>query len=203
MTHIKATAKPAWPAFTVHYDKIKTLHLREMFARTPAVANGLWRKGLAFISRLLKEPHHRGDAAAALRLAEERGVAAWRDAMFRGERSISLKGVPPFIWRCGRPRDRSCGSTAMTSCPMFTQSSTIWANSPGGCAMGRGGTYRQAYQERRQCRHRRFLSRTEMAYLALRSFSDRSMIFRFVAMWTALLSMRRPAILMRARRCSS
>src|ERR1700730_8994004 len=57
MTHIKPTATPAWQALTVHYDKIKTL-LR-CSRRTPAVANGLWRKGLDFIS-LLKEPHHRG-----------------------------------------------------------------------------------------------------------------------------------------------
>jgi len=35
MTHMKPTATPAWQALTVHYDKIKTLHLREMFAKDP------------------------------------------------------------------------------------------------------------------------------------------------------------------------
>jgi glucose-6-phosphate isomerase len=35
MTFIQPTATPAWQALTVHYDKIKTLHLREMFAKDP------------------------------------------------------------------------------------------------------------------------------------------------------------------------
>jgi hypothetical protein len=30
-----ATATPAWQALAIHYDKIKTLHLREMFAKDP------------------------------------------------------------------------------------------------------------------------------------------------------------------------
>ena len=137
MTLIKPTATPAWQALTVHYDKIKTLHLREMFAKDPGRGERFVAEGAGLYLDYSKNRIIEETLRLLLRLAEERGVAAWRDAMFRGEKINVTEGRVAF--HCGRRRDRSCGSTAMMSCPTFTRSSTKWPNLPSGCAIGPGG----------------------------------------------------------------
>jgi Phosphoglucose isomerase len=139
MTNLKLTTSPAWQALRAHHDKIKSLHLREMFAKDPGRGERFVAEGAGLYLDYSKNRITEETLRLLLRLAEERGVAAWRDAMFRGEKINITEGRAAFHMALRAPKDRSCRSTAMTSCPMFTQSSTIWANSPGGCAMGRGG----------------------------------------------------------------
>jgi glucose-6-phosphate isomerase len=96
MTPIKPTATPAWQALAVHYDKIKSLHLREMFAEDPGRGERFVAEGAGLYLDYSKNRITEETLRLLLRLAEERGVAAWRDAMFRG---ISRKGARPFMWR--------------------------------------------------------------------------------------------------------
>ena len=138
MTHIKPTATPAWQALRAHYDKIKALHLREMFAKDPGRGERFVAKGAGLYLDYSKNRITEETLRLLLRLAEERGVAAWRDAMFRGEKINVTEGRAAFHVALRAPKG-SVMRIAMMSCPMFTRSSTIWATSPGGCAMGRGG----------------------------------------------------------------
>ena len=75
MTNIKPTATPAWQALTVHYDKIKTLHLREMFANDPSRGERFVAEGAGLYLDYSKNRITEETLRLLLRLAEERGVA--------------------------------------------------------------------------------------------------------------------------------
>src|SRR3984893_7905667 len=96
MTYIKPTATPAWQALTVHYDKIKTLHLREMFAKDPGRGERFVAEGAGLYLDYSKNRITEETLRLLLRLAEERSVAAWRDAMFRGEKINITEGRAAF-----------------------------------------------------------------------------------------------------------
>src|ERR1700730_16989030 len=96
MTYIKPTATPAWQALTVHYDKIKTLHLREMFAKDPGRGERFVAEGAGLYLDYSKNRITEETLRLLLRLAEERGGAAWHDAMFRGEKINITEGRAAF-----------------------------------------------------------------------------------------------------------
>ena len=96
MTQMKPTATPAWQALTVHYDKIKTLHLREMFATDPGRGERFVAEGAGLYLDYSKNRITEETLRLLLRLAEERGVAEWRDAMFRGEKINITEGRAAF-----------------------------------------------------------------------------------------------------------
>jgi glucose-6-phosphate isomerase len=80
------TALPAWKALGAHYEKVRGLHLRELFAddarrgeRMTADAAGV---GLDYSKNRVTDE----TIGLLLRLAEEAGVRARIDAMFRGEK---------------------------------------------------------------------------------------------------------------------
>jgi glucose-6-phosphate isomerase len=77
MTHIKPIATPAWQALTIHYDKIKTLHLREMFAKDPGRGERFVAEGAGLYLDYSKNRTTKETVRLLLSLAEERGVAAW------------------------------------------------------------------------------------------------------------------------------
>jgi hypothetical protein len=142
MTHIIPTATPAWQALTVHYDKIKTLHLREMFAKDPGRSERFVAEGAGLYLDYSKNRITGETLRLLLRLAEERGVAAWRDAMFRGEKINITEGRAAFHVALRAPKGSVMRIDGVMSCPMFMRSSAIWANSPGGCAMGEVESFR-------------------------------------------------------------
>jgi len=86
MTHIKPTATPAWQALTVHYDEIKTLHLREMFAQDPGRGERFAAEGAGLYLDYSKNRITDETLRLLLRLAEECGVTTRRDAMFGGQK---------------------------------------------------------------------------------------------------------------------
>ena len=96
MTHIIPTGTPAWQALTVHYNKIKTLHLREMFAKDPGRGERFVAEGAGLYLDYSKNRITEETLRLLLRLAEERGVAAWHDAMFRGEKINITEGRAAF-----------------------------------------------------------------------------------------------------------
>ena len=82
-----ATARPAWKALAAHQAIVRDLHLRELFADDPARGERLTARGRGPLPRLLEEPRHRRDAAAAARSwPRSAGLRERIDAMFRGEK---------------------------------------------------------------------------------------------------------------------
>ncbi len=182
MTDIKPTATPAWQALKTHYDKIKTLHLRKMFADDPGRGERFVAEGAGLYLDYSKNRLTEETLRLLLRLAEERGVAARRDAMFRGEKINITEGRAAFHVALRAPK----GSV------MRIDGHDVVADVH--AVLGHMGEFAQRVRDGTWLGHTgkpiknvvnvgiggSYLG-PEMAYLALRAFSDRSMKFRFVA----------------------
>src|SRR5271165_3459083 len=77
---------PSWHALQAHYDKIKEVQLRRLFADDPGRGERLVAEGAGLYLDYSKNRITDETIRLLLQLAEERGVADRRDAMFRGER---------------------------------------------------------------------------------------------------------------------
>src|SRR5580692_12977419 len=76
----------AWQALTAHYQQIKDAHLRRLFADDPGRGERLTAEGAGLYLDYSKNRITDETVRLLLRLAQERGVAERRDAMFRGEK---------------------------------------------------------------------------------------------------------------------
>jgi glucose-6-phosphate isomerase len=79
------TRRPAWQALQAHYQHIKDVHLRALFAQDPRRGERLTAEGAGLFLDYSKNRVTDQTLRLLLALAEEQGVAARRDAMFRGE----------------------------------------------------------------------------------------------------------------------
>ncbi|HTR01989.1 MAG TPA: glucose-6-phosphate isomerase [Thermoanaerobaculia bacterium] len=80
------TSRPAWRALLDHHAKVSRLHLRQLFADDPGRGERLTLEAAGLFLDYSKNRVTDETLALLLRLAEECGVAARRDAMFRGEK---------------------------------------------------------------------------------------------------------------------
>jgi glucose-6-phosphate isomerase len=182
MTHPKLTTSPAWQALSAHYDNIKSLHLREMFAKDKSRGERFVAEGAGLYLDYSKNRITEETLRLLLRLAEERGVAAWRDAMFRGETINVTEGRAAFHVALRAPKGsvmRIDGHDVVPEVHAVLERMGEFAERlrDGGWLghtgkpirnvvnIGIGGSYLGP----------------EMAYRALRSFGNPSMKFRFVA----------------------
>jgi len=182
MTHIKPTATPAWQALTVHYDEIKTLHLREMFAQDPGRGERFAAEGAGLYLDYSKNRITEETLRLLLRLAEECGVTTRRDAMFGGQKINITEGRAAFHVALRAPKGsvmRIDGHDVVPDVHAVLDHmgefarrlrDGKWLGHTGKpirnvVNIGIGGSYLGP----------------EMAYRALHSFSNRSMTFRFVA----------------------
>ena len=76
----------AWHALEVHYQKIMDVHLRQLFADDPGRGERLTVEGAGLYLDYSKNRITDETIRLLLQLAEERGVAERRDAMFRGDK---------------------------------------------------------------------------------------------------------------------
>jgi glucose-6-phosphate isomerase len=176
------TATPGWQALAAHHARIKDMHLRSLFADDPlraarftAVAAGLF---LDYSKNRITDETLR----LLLSLAEERGVAKRRDAMFAGEKinTTERRAVLHVALRAPRgARIEVDGADVVPDVHRVLDAMADFATRLRSGAftghtgqrirnvvnIGIGGSYLGP----------------EMAYRALRAFSDRSMTFRFVA----------------------
>jgi glucose-6-phosphate isomerase len=78
--------RPAWKALERHYDEIRGVHLRELFADDPTRGERLAAEGAGLYLDFSKNRITDETLALLVRLAEECGLAERIEAMFRGER---------------------------------------------------------------------------------------------------------------------
>ena len=81
----RLTETRAWLALQTHFDKVKTLHLRELFEQDPARGERLTAETAGLYLDYSKNRVTDETLALLFGLARECGVAEKRDAMFRGE----------------------------------------------------------------------------------------------------------------------
>ena len=86
-TSIKSlTKRRAWKALTAHHRKVKDLHLRELFAADPRRGKRLTAEAVGIYLDYSKNRITDQTIELLLQLAEESGLRARIDAMFRGEK---------------------------------------------------------------------------------------------------------------------
>src|SRR5277367_4722911 len=86
MAQISPTETTAWRALQAHYEKIKDVQLRQLFADNPRRGETLIAEGAGLYLDYSKNRITDETVRLLIQLAKERGVAERRDAMFRGEK---------------------------------------------------------------------------------------------------------------------
>ena len=80
------TKRPAWKALTAHYKKMRSVHLRELFADDPRRGERMTAEAVGLYLDYSKNRITDETLKLLLQLAEESGLRARIDAMFRGEK---------------------------------------------------------------------------------------------------------------------
>ena len=176
------TLTASWQALTAHFEQIKHTHLRTLFADDPDRAERFAVEGAGIFLDYSKNRITDETRRLLLHLAEERGVTQRRDAMFRGDKINTTEGRAVMHIALRAPRDTRIEVDgvdvvpdvhkvldAMADFAARIQSGTFTGHTGKRIRnvvnIGIGGSYLGP----------------EMAYRALRPFSDRAMTFRFVA----------------------
>lgn len=81
-----ARSFPAWKALEAHYQKIKSLHLRQLFADDPERGQRMTLEAAGIFIDFSKNRISDETLKLLVQLAEQAGVPARRDAMFRGDK---------------------------------------------------------------------------------------------------------------------
>jgi glucose-6-phosphate isomerase len=82
----RATERPAWKALEDHLRKIRSVHLRTLFAQDPARGERLTAEAAGVFLDYSKNRITDETLALLVRLAEESGLRARIDGMFRGDK---------------------------------------------------------------------------------------------------------------------
>ena len=176
------TATPAWKALSSHYAQIKDVHLRKLFADDPGRAERFSAEAAGLFLDYSKNRITDETLRLLLQLADDRGVAKRREAMFAGEKinATERRAVLHVALRAPRgSRILVDGADVVPEVHKVLDAMADFASRLRGgeftghtgkrirnvVNIGIGGSYLGP----------------EMAYRALRPFSDRAMTFRFVA----------------------
>jgi glucose-6-phosphate isomerase len=173
---------PSWHALQAHHDKIKEVQLRRLFADDSGRGQRLVAEGAGLYLDYSKNRITDETIQLLLQLAKERGVAERRDAMFRGEKINITENRAVLHVALRAPKGTQIKVEGVDVVPevhavldkMAAFSNRVrsgeWKGHTGKAIknvinVGIGGSYLGP----------------EMAYDALRTFTDRAMKFRFVA----------------------
>ncbi len=176
------TDTQAWQALTAHHLRLQDVHLRALFADDPGRAQRFSAEGAGWFLDYSKNRITAETMRLLLRLAEERGVEQRREAMFTGAAINTTERRAVLHVALRAPRDARIevdhvnvvAEVHQVLDAMAAFAERLRAGAFTGHTgkrirnvvnIGIGGSYLGP----------------EMAYHALRRFSDRSMVFRFVA----------------------
>ena len=181
MTH-PLSDSPAWQALFRHHAEVRDLHLRDLFATDPGRVERL-TLGAAGIHADLSKHRVTGETVALLlALAEERGVAARRDAMFRGEHVNPTEDRPALHVALRMPRDRSL---VVDGRDVVRDVHDVLDRMAAFAARVRSGEWHGHTGQPIRAVVNIGIGGSDlgpaMAYLALRAYSDRDIAFRFVS----------------------
>jgi glucose-6-phosphate isomerase len=176
------TSSATWQALAAHHAAIKDAHLRTLFADDAQRAERFTAEGAGIVLDYSKNRITDETMQLLVRLAEERGLSEKRDAMFRGDKinATENRAVLHTALRASRDAvievdghnvvpDVHAVLDRMTDFAERVRSGA-WKGHTGKrirnvVNIGIGGSYLGP----------------EMAYLALRPYSDRNLRFRFVS----------------------
>ena len=176
------TARPAWKALQGHYEKVKDLHLKELFASDPKRGERLTAEAVGIFLDYSKHRVTDETLALLLQLAEESGLRERIDAMFRGEKINITEQRAVLHVALRAPRGASIvvdGENVVPQVHAVLDKMTEFANRV------RSGAWKGHTGKRIRNVINVGIGGSDlgpvMVYEALRYYSERSMTFRFVS----------------------
>ena len=176
------TERPAWKALAAHHDTIRDVHLRTLFAEDPKRGERLTAEACGLYLDYSKHRVKDETIRLLVRLAEESGLRARIDAMFRGEKiNITEKRAVLHV-ALRAPRDEHIavdGKDVVPEVHAVLDRMTDFSNRV------RGGTWTGHTGKRIRNVINIGIGGSDlgpvMAYEALRHYASRDMTFRFVS----------------------
>jgi glucose-6-phosphate isomerase len=172
----------AWDALDTHRRKIEALHLRALFAADPARGERMTAEGAGIFLDYSKNRVTEETLALLLRLAEESGLRARIDAMFRGEKINVTEGRAVLHVALRAPRGASISVDGENIVPRVHAVLDKMADFAGRI---RSGGWTGHTGKRIRSVVNVGIGGSDlgpvMAYEALRFYTERAMTFRFVS----------------------
>jgi glucose-6-phosphate isomerase len=176
------TRRDAWKALEGHFDEIRDVHLRTLFAEDPGRGERMTADGAGLFLDYSKNRVTDDTVRLLLQLARESGMPERREAMFRGERINVSENRSVLHVALRMPRDRSL---IVDGVDVVKEVHDVLDRMGDFCERVRGGEWRG--HTGRPIRNVINIGiggsdlGPVMAYEALRHYSKREMTFRFVS----------------------
>ncbi len=176
------TQSPAWAALQTHYQQIKDLHLRQLFAEDPERAQRFTLEAAGLYFDYSKQRITSETIALLVQLAEQSGLAERIAAMFRGDKINITENRAVLHTALRAPRDATIVVDGVNVVPevhaVLDRMTDFAERVRSGAWVGHTGM-----------RIRNIVNigiggsdlGPVMAYQALRHYSDRNLVFRFVS----------------------
>ncbi|SLM49021.1 glucosephosphate isomerase [Nitrospira japonica] len=176
------TSRPAWKALEAHYQTLRDVHLRRLFADDPGRGESLTAEAVGVVLDYSKNRITGDTLDLLVRLAEDCGLRGRIDAMFRGERINETEGRAVLHVALRMPKG---SSVELDGVNVVTQVHTVLDRMAEFCTKVRSGAWKGHTGKRIRAVVNVGIGGSDlgpvMAYEALRHYSDRNMIFRFVS----------------------
>jgi glucose-6-phosphate isomerase len=176
------TARPAWKALAAHYPKVRDLHLRQLFADDPRRGERLTAEAAGLFLDYSKNRVTDETLTLLLQLADESGLRARIDAMFRGDKINITEDRAVLHVALRAPRGtaiRVAGVDVVPEVHAVLDKMTAFADRV------RGGAWKGHTGKRIRNVINIGIGGSDlgpvMAYEALKYYSDRALAFRFVS----------------------
>ena len=176
------TRRDAWKALEGHFDEIRDVHLRTLFADDPGRSERMTADGAGLFLDYSKNRVTDDTVRLLCQLARESGMPERREAMFRGERINVSENRSVLHVALRMPRDRSL---IVDGVDVVKEVHDVLDRMGDFCERVRGGEWRG--HTGRPIRNVINIGiggsdlGPVMAYEALRHYSKREMTFRFVS----------------------
>ena len=176
------TARPAWKALEAHHQKVEELHLRKLFADDPQRGERMTAEAVGIFLDYSKNRITDETLKLLLQLAEESGLRARIDAMFRGEKINITENRAVLHVALRAPKGASIvvdGENVVPQVHAVLDKMTDFSNRV------RSGTWKGHTGKRIRNVINIGIGGSDlgpvMAYEALKHYSDRALTFRFVS----------------------
>jgi glucose-6-phosphate isomerase len=177
-----ATARPAWRALETHYQQIRDVHLRTLFAQDATRGERLTLEAAGIYLDYSKHRITDETVSLLVQLAADAGLRARIDAMFRGEKINVTENRAVLHVALRAPKGSSIIVDGVNVVP---EVHAVLERMAAFCLRVRGGDWKGHTGKRIRSIVNIGIGGSDlgpvMAYEALKSYSDRSLNFRFVS----------------------
>src|SRR5262245_53165085 len=178
----RLTDRPAWKALSAHYEQIKGRHLRQLFAEDPKRGERLTAEGAGIFLDYSKHRVTDETLRLLVKLADECALRDRTAAMFRGEKINITENRAVLHVALRAPRDATIMVDGENVVPL---AHAVLAKMSDFADRVRSGAWKGHTGKRIRAVVNIGIGGSDlgpvMAYEALKHYSDRSIVFRFVS----------------------